>query len=120
MKAVLFLTTLLTLSFQTQAAVNPVSLKCHTPRMAKAIKITNTKVTFYQERNFQGRRELASLMAARTRKTATGFTKILNFEGQKHTIHIKDTKSLSELDDYITIRSRNGHEVIYPLTCSNK
>jgi len=119
MKTLLLISTLLTISFQSQAAVKPLSLKCHTPRMAKAMKITNTKITFYQERDFKERRELASLMAARTRRTRTGFVKILNFEGQKHTIHIKNTKSLSELDDYITIRSRKGHEVIYPLTCSN-
>jgi hypothetical protein len=119
MKALLFITTMLTLSFQTMAAQTPLALKCHTPRMAKAMKITNSKVTFYHERDYGNSRELASLTAARTRKTQTGFTKILNFEGQKHTIYIKNTKAPSELDDYITIRSRNGHEVIYPLTCSN-
>ncbi len=44
-------------------------------------------------------------------------TRILNFEGKKYTIFIKDAQSFSEDNDSLTIRSQKGHEISYPLTC---
>lgn len=101
------------LSFNTFAAPSHKSLECSTPRVSKAFKIFADKVTFMHE-NDKGR-TIASL---RTKKTFKGFTKNLNYEGNKIKIHIEDTNSLSDVNDYMTIRSREGHEMIYPLTCS--
>ena len=44
-------------------------------------------------------------------------TRILNFEGKKYTIFIKDSSRFSENNDSLTIRSQKGHETSYPLTC---
>ena len=110
---------LLTLSFFAQTSF--ASIICQSARMDKSIKISNSSVTFinsdYESNSPQ--RVIASINSVRTRITAKGLTKILNYEGHKHTIYINNTSKFSSFDDYITIRSKKGHEVIYPLECSN-
>lgn len=89
---------------------------CHTARMNKIIEINDDGVTFFQEGDSNLSRKLASVQS-RTKKSGLGFSKTLSFENQKHTIFIKDVKNFSEVEDYIVIKSLNGHEVTYPLTC---
>lgn len=102
------------LSFNTEA-----SIVCHTPRMNKVFEVSEHKVTFFNEFDAKARRELASL-SSRTKPEIKGLTKIVDFENHKHTIHINDVDNFSEVNDYIIIKSRVGHEVTYPLTCENK
>jgi len=92
------------------------SIECHTPRMNKTFKIEDNRVTFFNDQPVEGGREVASV-GTRTRKTATGFTKVLSFEGRKHTIHIDNAKSFSDVNDYMVVRNNRGHEMTYPLTC---
>jgi hypothetical protein len=92
------------------------SIDCHTPRMNKAFKIEDSRVTFFNDQSLESGREVASV-GARTRKTAKGFTKILKFEGRKHTIHISDKNSFSNVDDYMIVKNNKGHEMTYPLSC---
>lgn len=92
------------------------AIECHTPRMNKTFKIEDSRVTFFNDQPVNGGREVASV-ATRTRKTAKGFTKILNFEGRKHVIHISDSKEFSDVNDYMVVRNSRGHEMTYPLTC---
>jgi hypothetical protein len=94
------------------------SIYCHTPRDTKVFQIHKQKVTFMVE-GFSNRIP-ASINSVRTRKTIKGFTKVVAFEGHKHTIHIENANHFSEVDDYLIIRSHKGHEVTYPITCSNK
>lgn len=101
-------------SLNTQASV-----LCHTPRMNKIFEVSDTKVTFFNEFDSKAKRELASV-TSRTKTNELGVTKIVDFENQKHTIHITDMNSFSDVNDYIIIKSRTGHEVIYPLTCEKK
>ncbi|MDD0851480.1 hypothetical protein HBN50_00165 [Halobacteriovorax sp. GB3] len=88
-------------------------IKCHTPRENHIFTIKNDRLVL------EGR-NLASTVAQRMRKTATGFTTYFSFQGKKHKLHIDNTNSFSELDDYIQMRSKQGHEMTYPLTCSWK
>ena len=53
----------------------------------------------------------------RTRWNGNSVEKIGHFENYKHTIHIDDVNNLSDVNDYISIRSQEGHEMIYPLNC---
>ncbi|WP_372651147.1 hypothetical protein [Halobacteriovorax sp.] len=110
--------TLLTLSFmqviQARAAVHS-KLECHTPRMKKSFVIYNNKISFLEET--EKGRMVASANAMRTSYKKNGFTKVLNYWGQRHEIHIGNVDKLSELNDYLTIRSNKGHEITYPLTC---
>mgnify|MGYP000285967273 FL=1 len=114
-RAILF--TLLTLSFMQviQARASHGRIECHTPRMKKSFVILNNKVAFLEETD-KGRM-VASTKSLRTKKKKNGFTKILHYWGHRHEIHVKDVDKLSDLNDYLTIRTNKGHEITYPLTC---
>ena len=104
------------LTAQTMAS----SIVCSSPRLKKALKISNTRVAFLEEGQLDGRQLASSAVkGVRTRNTAKGFDKIVHYEGHKHTIHIEDKSNLNELNDYIVIKSREGHEITYPLDCEN-
>lgn len=113
MKTLIYLS-LMILSFNSMA-----SIVCHTPRMNKMFEINDNKVSFINEDVPMKNREIASLVS-RNKTSATGMTKIVNFENQKHTIHIEDVNNFSDVNDYITIKNKSGHEIIYPLSCKNK
>lgn len=102
------------LAFNTEA-----SILCHTPRMNKIFEVSDKKITFFNEFDSLAKRELASV-SSRTKSEHMGVTKIVDFENQKHTIHISDMNNFSDVNDYIIIKSRTGHEVTYPLTCERK
>lgn len=111
---VLALTFLMTLSFTASAGV-----LCHTPRMNKVFEINHDKVTFFNEFDSEAKRELASVQSF-SKDIQQGYTKTLDFENQKHVIHISNLNDFSDTNDYIIIKSNKGHEVTYPLTCKNK
>ncbi len=89
-------------------------ITCSTPRENKVFTIQNDKVAFQE---MSGKRSLASQEEVQTVKKGNGMTTSLWMNGQKHIIHINDLKNFSESEDYIILRSRQGHEVIYPLSC---
>ncbi len=89
------------------------NITCSTPRENKVFTLNDDSIAFHKN----GHRELASLVEVNTVKTGSGMTKTLWMDGQKHIIHINDMKNFSETEDYIILRSRQGHEVIYPLSC---
>lgn len=113
MKA-LIITLIATFSLTSQA-----SILCHTPRSNKVFEIKNTKITFFNEFDTAAKRELASVVS-RTRSSESGITKVVNFENQKHTIHIADSAHFSDVNDYIVIKAKSGHEITYPLSCEQK
>ena len=102
------------LTFTTSASV-----LCHTPRMNKIFEVSDKKVTFFNEFDSKAKRELASV-ASRSKSNDMGVTKVVEFENQKHTIDIANMNSFSDVNDYIIIKSRTGHEVTYPLSCEKK
>lgn len=91
---------------------------CFTPRMSKKIVIKENGIAISKPLlDNLGERSVASLQAVRTKYMGTGFDKVAFHQGQKNVIHIENTNSFSEVDDYLLIRSVEGHEMIYPLTC---
>ena len=113
MKA-LFITFFTIISFSASARI-----VCRTPRSNKIFEIKDTKVTFFNEFDISAKRELASVVS-RSKLTDKGMTKIVDFENQKHTIHITDAAHFSDSDDYIIIKAKSGHEVTYPLSCEQR
>jgi len=93
------------------------NIRCETPRKSKTFAITNESVSIIQKSHLGSERSIASL-AARTKRKGKGFTKVMNFEGNKYFIHIDDTQSFSEVNDYLYIKSPEGHQMTYPLNCS--
>ena len=109
---------------QSMAFASVPSMECETTRMTgKKVIVTSTKVTYVEEMLEQPnpRREIASLETSisnvRTKYSGFGVTKVLTFEGHKHTIHIENVNSPSDVNDYLSIKSPRGHEVVYPLNC---
>ncbi len=113
MKA-LFITLMTMITATTQA-----SIICHTPRSNKIFEIKDTKVTFFSEFDTSANREIASVIS-KSISSYKGMTKIVNFENQKHTIHIADSAHFSDVEDYIVIKAKSGHEMTYPLSCEQK
>ena len=113
MKA-LFIAIFSVISFNTNA-----SILCHTPRSNKVFEIKDSRVTFFNEFDTNAKRELASVIS-RSNTAEKGMTKVVEFENQKHTIHIADAAHFSDADDYIIIKAKSGHEVTYPLSCEQK
>ena len=108
------------ISLSANARIPAASAKmiCHTPRIDKAFVVGQTQVTFLDESAEGPERQLASIEGIRTKISGNGFTKIMDFEGQRHTIHVANVNSPSQVEDYLVIRSREGHELTYPLDCS--
>jgi hypothetical protein len=94
------------------------SLICHTDRIDKKFVIEKKEVTIY---NFRGDdhsgRKIASSI---TKKRSNGFDQIIHFEGNRYQLHIENRYLLNSVDDYISIRSPQGHEIIYPIKCKNR
>jgi hypothetical protein len=86
--------------------------------MSKKIVITKKSVAiskpFLKE---LGERSVASTTSVRTKFTGTGFDKVIFNNGNKHVVHIEDRNNFSEVDDYLLVKSKEGHEMIYPLIC---
>lgn len=95
------------------------AIVCETPRETKKIEIGDQKVTISGPEELGPSRVVASVKAVRTKLQGTGFTKVLFHSGAKHIIHVEDKNSFSEVDDYLIIRSAEGHEITYPLNCKN-
>ena len=104
----LLLTTLLISASMSFAA--PIKVKCSTPRSNVVIKINGNNLSL------DGRFP-AETVAQRTKLSGSSITKIFYVAGEKHTIHLNDKNSFNELEDFVNIKSRKGHEMTFPLTC---
>lgn len=111
MKVLLQTIILMTLSFNIMASD---SISCYSDRLNTEFKISKQAISIVAEDG----RSIASV-SARTKHLSQGFNKILNHENKKVTLHIQNKRSFSQVDDYITLRNQQGHEVTYPLECEN-
>ncbi len=105
--------------FALSSLASEASILCHTPRLNKVFEIKDNRVTFFNEFDSTAKRELASVLS-RSRSNQAGLNKVVDFENQKHIIHIANASQFSDVDDYIVIKAKSGHEVTYPLSCENK
>jgi hypothetical protein len=109
--------TLQIFSHSVQAEVKKDVIFCHTPQFFKSFLITKNKVVFLKKDGDQSRREIASISSMRSRNTSSGFIKELNFEGDKYFINVSNAAKFSEVDDFMSVRSKKGHEMTYSLSC---
>ena len=90
---------------------------CKTAFEEKTIHISEDKMAFSNEAQLDASRTISSIDHVRTEKKHKGFIKILNLNGQKYRLRIKDTEAFSELEDSLKITTPKGHEITYPLSC---
>ncbi|MEC7277642.1 MAG: hypothetical protein VXV96_15080 [Bdellovibrionota bacterium] len=95
------------------------AITCQTPRGAKVLDIKSQSVAIKQPFRIDSTRAVASLNKVRTKILGNGFTKVLFHKGEKHIIHVSDKENFSNLDDYLIVRSAEGHEMTYPLECED-
>jgi len=79
--------------------------------------IKNNTIALYENWNADSGRAIASIHTIQTMNVGNSVTKIMNFEGKRYYIHIENKDSTNSVDDYVAIRSKQGHEMIYPLEC---
>ena len=105
------LTTLFFIMCNISIYASSVSIVCETPRKNITIKLSDNKLKI-------GGRFPAEAIAQRTRLRGNSISKIFFVAGDKHTLHLEDTTSFNSLNDYISIRNKKGHEMTYPVDCS--
>ncbi len=95
------------------------TIKCETAYGEKSFTIEDSRVSFHKEDEAGVSRSISSVQgeSVRTHTKHQGFTKTLYIDGNKHRINVKNVKSFSDVDDYLSIMSPKGHEMTYPLTC---
>jgi hypothetical protein len=91
-------------------------ITCFGPRNSHKI-ILNSKSVSVSKPFSNISRDVASEISVRTRVMGNGFSKFFYVSGKKYTIHIDDKDNFSDIDDYMIIKSSNGHEITYPLNC---
>lgn len=104
---------ILTYSWGTCAEI----ITCQTPRKTRVLTIRSHSVVVARPFALNISRSPVSEQRARTRKRGNLLEKILYVNGNKHLVHIENVNSFSFLDDYLTIRNLQGHEITYPLEC---
>ncbi len=91
---------------------------CTTPRESKVVLIKESAIALSTPEKLINQRTVASVSSVRTKLEGQGFTKIIYLNGIKHTIHIENQNQFSDVNDYMVMRSQEGHEITYPLTCN--
>ena len=92
------------------------AINCSTAFGEKTFLIEEDRVVFQKEDVDLGR-AISSIDQVRTERRHKGFDKLLYKDGLKHRIHIDNTTSFNDVDDYMVITSPKGHEMTYPLSC---
>ena len=99
----------LTLGLMSMSA-KALELECSTPRKNITLKLKDNKL------KLDGRFP-AETMVQRSKFKGDGLQKIVYVNGDKHTLNIDNMSAFNEFNDYINIKTRQGHEMTYPVTC---
>ncbi len=91
-------------------------LICSVERLNQAFHLKENSITFYDIENQDGR-SIASINKLRTIKQDEGITKIIIYNNLRYSFHIENQNNFSNHEDYLTIHSNKGHEIIYPIDC---
>lgn len=108
---------LLLLSFFAQAKTAE-RLHCKTQNMEKEFDLYQDKIAFYEDsvQNKNLDRKVASIQLLRTGGGQHLF-KMFKYEGDVYTVEVKNLNKLDWTSDYLSIRSKKGHEITYPIKC---
>ncbi len=118
MKALFTFFVLALFSFSFQQALASSTIECQTPHLTKVFTINDHAVVFKADEGKQAR-TIASITKIRSKKIGSSFKKILHHEGNQYTISIANEEKFDEVNDYLSIRSPEGHEMTYPISCKS-
>lgn len=114
-----FATILMLMSFGLAAQSMP-DLVCQTSTKHRMIEIRQRQLSFkipVYEMGTLKERIPASAPTLTNRLKDKALTQVTYFEGQRHKIFISDIFEPKSQGNTLTIRSRSGHEMTYPLEC---
>lgn len=115
----LSLMTLILTGHSANASVKANNFNCHSPNDKYVFDITPETLTMIDEdiKESGAFRKLASSYNVKTTLVGNGIIKNTFIEGKQFIIGIKDQENPSDLSDYLIIRNKEGHEIMYPITC---
>ncbi len=116
---ILSLVTLFFLAGKANASIKVKNFNCHTPNEKYIFDVTPETLTMIDEENKESGtyRKLASNYNVKTTLVGNGIVKNTVIEGRQFVVGIKDLENPSDLSDYLIIRNKEGHEIMYPLSC---
>jgi len=97
-------------------------IKCETLNGEKSFIIRPNSISFItdENENLNGlpQRSISStIQNVRTQKMAKGFVKYTKYLGMNVKICLENLEGPSEINDYISMTSKEGHQITYPLIC---
>ena len=92
-------------------------IKCESDRITKALVLRENSVTFIDKNN-DPLRAIASSIPARTKFVNSGLNQILSYEDKKYFIHVSNLENFNDVEDYVEMKTMEGHNIIYPIKCS--
>lgn len=117
MKTIIILS-MLTICFS--AFAQDKGIVCSTPNGEKVVVIKKSQVSFIKTNDQQDAiRSLASIQAVRTYPTTYGYKKVLQHDGNNVTIKVNNVKNFDSSEDYLSFKNSKGHQMTYPIHCSN-
>lgn len=96
------------------------AIKCESERLSKSLVLRNGTVTFINKEDDDQNRAVASMSPARTQMVGKALNQMLRHDGKKFHIHVENVESFNDVNDYVEIKSMEGHNIIYPINCSLK
>ncbi|MBT3237060.1 MAG: hypothetical protein HN353_13975 [Bdellovibrionales bacterium] len=91
------------------------NIVCLTERIDKKFVIQKKGIVIY---NYRGDDHAGRQIASTTTSgQGNGLNKMIHFEGNRYLLHIENRNHFNSIDDFISIRSSKGHEIIYPVDC---
>ncbi len=91
-------------------------IKCSMNFSSKVISLNEDK-TVTLSSSEETRVPASNAIPGRRVKQLNGFEQTFSHDGKDYIIKIQDQDSLSENSDYMIIKARSGHQVMYPLLC---
>lgn len=102
--------------FEVQAQLLEGRIICTGPREAETILISQAGNLSFQRH--LDRSPSSVLNSGPVQRVQNGIRKIFQHQNYQYQVVIKDLSQFSEVDDYLSIRSKQGHQITFPLYCS--
>lgn len=108
----------LSITFMPTCFGNVKSFECHTPRRLKSFKIQNEKIILEDKSQQFKVKARDRYLSSHDSEKRDSLTKTFQFEGHSYKLHIRDVNHFDEVEDFVNIKSPQGHQITYPLSCN--
>ncbi len=92
-------------------------IQCHTPQELKGFTLTKDSIVLEEKGSQFNLKAKDRYLSSVESPEQVSINKIFDFEGKNYRLFIKNVYNFSDVDDFVSIKSSNGHEITYPLNC---